>query len=95
MRMCRINFCVFLLQIFTVGKEKGHLYHIWQKEADASFSDWEDLGPLSDSSPFLSSPALLINKFGFWEAFAVSNQKYFHRFEYEFFFLYSLILLML
>ena len=67
---------MFLLQIFTVGKEKGHLYHIWQKEADASFSDWEDLGPLSDSSPFLSGPALLINKFGFWEAFAVSSKSF-------------------
>lgn len=59
-------------QIFTVGKATGHLFHVWQKERDSSYSDWEDLGPLSDSSPFMSSPALLIDQYGWWEAFAVS-----------------------
>ncbi len=65
-----IRYCA--LQIFTVGKTTGHLFHLWQKERDSSYSDWEDLGPLSDSSHFLTSPTLLFDEYGWWEALAVS-----------------------
>ena len=65
------SFIRSFIQVFTVGKAAGHLYHLWQRERDASYSSWEDLGPLSSSSPFTSTPAIVMDDIGWWVAYGV------------------------
>ena len=59
-------------QVFVVGESDGNLYHIWQSERDRKWSDWESLGPLP-TGPLVSQPTLTIDKFGWWQAYAVSG----------------------
>ena len=58
------------LQVFVIGKGDGELYHIWQRERDASWSDWEKLSGLP-SSEFHSQPAMTFDDNGWWQAYGV------------------------
>ena len=53
-----------------IGRSDGELYHIWQRERDASWSDWEKIGGLPNS-PFQSQPAMMFDDNGWWEAYGV------------------------
>ena len=53
-----------------IGEKDGYLYHVWQSERDASWSDWESLGPLT-SGPFVSQPTVILDIHGWWQAVAV------------------------
>ena len=65
---------VHLLQVFVIGQSNGELYHIWQSERDASWSDWEKIGGLPNS-PFQSQPAMMFDDNGWWEAYGVSERE--------------------
>ena len=57
-----------------MGKNDRQLYHIWQRERDASWSDWEKLGGLP-GSPFLSQPTTMFDENGWWQAYGVGVLK--------------------
>ena len=57
-----------------IGRSDGELYHIWQRERDASWSDWEKIGGLPNSS-FLSQPAMMFDDIGWWEAYGVRGRE--------------------
>lgn len=72
--LCPPNSCMsILIQVFLIGEKDGSLYHVWQSERDASWSDWEVLGPLTSSSPFVSQPTILFDIHGWWQAFGVGR----------------------
>ena len=56
-----------------IGRSDGELYHIWQRERDASWSDWEKIGGLPNSS-FQSQPAMMFDDIGWWEAYGVRER---------------------
>ena len=57
-----------------IGRSDGELYHIWQRERDASWSDWEKIGGLPNS-PFQSQPAMMFDDNGWWEAYGVRERE--------------------
>ena len=57
-----------------IGRSDGELYHIWQRERDASWSDWEKIGGLPNSS-FQSQPAMMFDDIGWWEAYGVRERE--------------------
>lgn len=58
-----------------IGQKDGELYHIWQRERDASWSDWEKLGGLP-SSTFMSQPTMVFDDNGWWQAYGVDLCSY-------------------
>ena len=72
--MCFQLLKYILPQVFVIGRSDGELYHIWQSERDASWSDWEKIGGLPNS-PFQSQPAMMFDDNGWWEAYGVSERE--------------------
>ena len=56
-----------------IGQKDGELYHIWQRERDASWSNWEKLGGLP-SSMFMSQPTMVFDDNGWWQAYGVNQE---------------------
>ena len=65
----------FSLQVFVVGVNDGHLYHIWQPERGEDWTDWEDLGVFPSGEKFQSIPFILIDHDGWWEAYGVRKRE--------------------
>ena len=63
------------LQVFVVGVNDGHLYHIWQPERGEDWTDWEDLGLFPSGEKFQSIPFILIDHHGWWEAYGVRERE--------------------
>ena len=53
-----------------IRKSDNELYHIWQRERDASWSDWQKIGGLPNST-FQSQPTMVFDDNGWWQAYAV------------------------
>ena len=59
------------MQVFVVGEKDGHLYHSWQKDRGASWTDWEDLGAFADGSTFASQATIVVDDSDWWIGYGV------------------------
>ena len=56
-----------------VGVSDGHLYHLWQTDRGASWTNWEDLGAFSDGSTFESHATIVVDDSDWWIGYGVGK----------------------